>query len=246
MYKNLIIGLTIIIVWGAGYYIMKSGGGELIRNAYSTDAETNLNPPTHESVAGIYSCDDKSGCAIKYTILLKEDQTLELLSSTKNDEDVFLPESDENNSQIESKSEESDTKQVERSSIIINESIPQMPDSGIVENPSIESSDTSSSTVALNSDEVKDEIMQQEYSTSVTSLNEGEDPNVSDMITKGTWGLTSNNILILTLTEQGTTTFEVPRKLIVKKVGASLLSRIDYNKNHYKDMVKPVFVRQHY
>lgn len=242
MYKYLIIGVTLIILYGSGYYIWRSGGGELIRNAYATDVTTNLNPPTTETISGIYSCDIKTGCSHKYTLFLKEDMTVELLSSLVHEK-------------VDTKeiyAEEEVAQTIERNSIIVNSS-----DSAVVTNNESSASleevassslisidTTNATTTAVEFATTTENIPKEQPSKPIESLADIVNDQPLGNIVKGSWGLGHNNILIITLTEQGTTTFEIPQKLIIKKIESSVLSRIDFNKTDYKDMIKPAFVRE--
>lgn len=227
MYKHLIVGLTLIILWGSGYYIVNSGGGELIKNALFSNSQTGMSAPTEETVAGIYSCYAKTGCASKYTILLKEDQTamlvasadainvhegdvdLEMLASLENEVGIEVASTSDNAAPTDSLTSQSDT-------------TASTTDSSVT--------DVATSTEEFVSPDVK-------FQTLVTS---SPDANLE----KGSWSFGSGNIIIAVFTEYGTTTYKTPHKLIIKKVEASILSRISFNKENYKDMLKPVFLRE--
>ncbi len=231
MYKYLIIGIACMVIIGSGYYMWRSGGGELIRNAYSVDAQSNLNPPTVESVTGIYTCTKKTGCNNKYTILLKEDQTFQMLASYDNEIEIVPTE------------EIVGGEQEERNSIVVNDTLtPNTSETEVLS--------TGGDTVVIatntemSADIVSDNININETSENESSTFESLDP-LSD-IESGKWGLGRGNILILTVTEQGTTTLDNPKKLIIGKIGASILSSISYNRSQYKDMIKPTFIRQNY
>jgi hypothetical protein len=80
MYKYLVVGVTVSIIFGAGYYLRTSGGAELIGDAYAQDAYTSLNPTSIEAIPGVYFCDTRSGCVSTSTLVLKDDNTLDMLT----------------------------------------------------------------------------------------------------------------------------------------------------------------------
>lgn len=60
---------------------------------------------------------------------------------------------------------------------------------------------------------------------------------------QGTWDLGVQNMLVMTLTGSGETSYTIPQKIIIKNVRNTTLSKISYTKNNYKDMISPIFIR---
>ncbi len=72
MYKYLVVGIALAIIGASGYYIISSGGGTTIQNAYLNNPETTMNPPTEDSILGAYICNTSSGCLTTYKITLND------------------------------------------------------------------------------------------------------------------------------------------------------------------------------
>jgi len=231
MYKYLIIGIAFMFIASSLHYIKKSGGDELIINAITSNQPDNFIPPTISSVTGVYVCDGESGCNNKYILLLKEDGTAEM---------ILLP---EESTDTETESEEKNT-QV-RNSIIVNETLKDS-EPGAMSTVSTSTNDepsTPESNVAVLTATPTDENT---TSAELSNLFSPDTTNLgsTSVIDKGNWSLAVQNMLVVTLKEQGTTTYDVPQKLVVKNVGASTLSRISYTKSVYSDMINPTFVKQ--
>jgi hypothetical protein len=112
MYKYLVIGVTVSIIFGAGYYLRTSGGAALIGDAYAQDAHASLNPTNIEAIPGVYFCDPSSGCLSTSTLFLKDDNTLDMIitstsSSVIANEEVSVSEEQENTSIGEENGQES-------------------------------------------------------------------------------------------------------------------------------------------
>lgn len=242
MYKALIIGIALMVTCGSGYYIIKSGGGEMIANALTNDTPPNAEPPTIEGVTGVYICDTGSGCTKRYVLVLKEDQTLEMSSLA---DVVENADSDKGEESADSE------KPIERNSIIVNTT--EAPALDITLDASTSSTDTLTTTsstqdVLQSNNDTEVSIISSdttitEQSASLAVLEELNSVPLST-IEKGNWTIGVQNMLVINLLEVGTTTYNVPQKLVVKNVGASTLSKISYTKANYKNMIKPVFVKQ--
>lgn len=247
MYKYLIISIAIMSIGGAGYYINKAGGGELIGNAITGETKINTIPPTLETVAGLYICDNSSGCENKYVLLLKDNQTAEmLLISPKNGIDEIETEKKLDTDTIDTP--------IERNSIIVNDTTNQS-----ISNPSaIEATEATTSTLlAPENSSTTDTNIVEATESEERFTPEENDHDIDDMIAlkvtdthpdffteKGEWSIGVQNMLVVTFFGLGTTTYEIPQKFVIKNVGASTLSKISYTKSNYKDMVSPVFIKQ--
>jgi hypothetical protein len=107
--------------------------------------------------------------------------------------------------------------------------------------------DTESSNDATTSDDTENSDDQDTApKTYLGSINDL--PNIQPMsdLKKGTWSLVRGNVIILTLTDNGDAKLATPQKIIINKIDTNSLSRISYNKTDYKDMTKPVFLRENY
>jgi hypothetical protein len=229
---------------------------DFIRGAFLGEPEqTTLNNPTVESVAGIYSCNKKTGCKDKYVIMLREDQTIELLSSVNPSVTDELKNEDPNSQEVEVIDDVTipeDKKPVERSSIVFLDASGQPLGQPATEQASsttivVEDATSSLTTTTTTPETTSQETPQQENGeegipSSITSLTELEDATKA-VVEKGTWSFGGGNILIITLTSLGDTEYNTPQKLVIKKIGSSTLSSISFNKQRYKEMIKPVFVK---
>jgi hypothetical protein len=90
MYKYLVVGVTVIIILGAGYYLRTSGGATLIGDAYAQDAHTSLNPTSIEAIPGVYFCDNSSGCVSTSTLVLKDDNTLDMTTVSTSSSEISI------------------------------------------------------------------------------------------------------------------------------------------------------------
>lgn len=219
-------------IGGAGYYINKAGGGELIGNALSRDEKQIMDPPTSDTVAGLYICDTNSGCTKKYVLILKSDQMAEMT--------VIDPITEEENELENVEATIDENKVLAPLSPLVNSNSSTSPTDGaaIVESPTV---DTSTTTLPFTDTPVAspltDEVLSEKYLSDV--------PEQAILtVEKGDWSLGVMNLLVITFTETGSSTYDIPQKIVVKSVGASLLSKISYTKSNYKDMVKPVFIKQ--
>ena len=241
MYKYLIVGVTLMIIGGSGYYIHKAGGGELITNAITSDTPPNQDPPTLDGVTGVYVCDLSSGCTKKYILILKSDQTTEL--SLTNEQPT--PDT--------ASSDDTQQKPIERDSIVVNTDLAQLDQTTTSSSTEIEDTsntprDTSTTTTesdpgTTEQSEPSEDTHEETSLSGIASLDELSTVS-QDTIEKGTWDLSAGNLLVVNITEEGSKPYDIPQKLIVKNVGASTLSKISYTKANYKDMVRPVFVKQ--
>lgn len=78
MYKYLIVGVTLLVVGGAGYYFNSSGGSDLIVQAIAQTDGENYGVSGIEVFSGTYSCDASDGCEQVTTLILSGDTTLEI------------------------------------------------------------------------------------------------------------------------------------------------------------------------
>ncbi len=237
MYKYLIIAIAFMSIGGGGYYLRSSGGAELIDKALSNDKQTILNPPTTESVSGLYVCNPTSGCKNKYVLLLKADQTAEMLLLTPetinpetNIEDSLTK--DDSISKTETLSAEANNSSTTQNIEVINtenaSNTIQIPQVGqdIKEIPEDSNKTDITPTVTI--------------PDSLNNLSKEENPNTD----KGTWDFGVQNMLVITFNEHGTSTYNIPQKVVIKNVNNDSLSRMNYTKSIYEDMINPVFIKQ--
>ena len=190
MYRKLILGILLVVASSATYYVVFSGGANVITSALRNDVTPSYNTPTVEM---IYSCTKSQGCLGTTTLTLKDDNTLEILSS------IVKP-------------------------VVISEGL------------ELEESKASA--------EGGQEAGQSGYVSSegseVTSLAE------SLLLERGSWELGTNNILIMTITESGTSTYERYHKLVAQKVSTSTIQKITFAKELFPSLHKPIFTRLEY
>lgn len=84
MYKYLIITIALMFTVAGGYYIDQAGGGIMgnILTGNITTQDT-LIPVNIDDIPGEYVCKTVSACNNKYTLILKNDRTAELIKSSK-------------------------------------------------------------------------------------------------------------------------------------------------------------------
>lgn len=225
MYKYLIIGVSLMFISGGSYYINKAGGG-LISEVVSGNTQTTITPLNLENIPGVYICGVTSGCENEYVLLLKNDKTVEMTSVSADNQIPFTTNT-------------SDT------SIKAGKETP-VPDSKVSsgsDNMTATSTEVATDGTTTPNNETSSDPTSQVLSN-VTSLEELPNNGSPSIVEKGTWDLGVQNMLVITLTEYGTTTYEVPQKLVIKNVEGNTLSKISYTKINYKDMVTPVFIKQ--
>lgn len=241
--------------------MIKAGGGELITNAFNGDGEggATLNNPTVEDVIGIYSCSIKTGCKDRYMMMLRDDQTIEFLSSNDPSQEEELKKEDTTGVQadLSTSTEETQEKKVERTSIVFvgeegqsNETqqgntATSTQDGGDVAVASSTENGSSSKQTTSEVPTIAENVLgtdEENVPENLTSLSDLENASKA-VVEKGTWAFGGGNILIITLTQLGDTEYTEPQKLVIKKIGASTLSNIAYDKTRYKEMVRPVFVK---
>lgn len=235
MYKYLIVGVALLFLVSGGYYINKAGGGDLLASAFSKPPQSNLPPPTLESVTGVYTCDTSSGCNNKFVLLLRDDQTAEMIQLLNTDE----------SSETADKVANDDTV-IERTSI--STETPSLEENTMADTKSLEQStppvnETTTEPFPNNETPLQNEDIE------LQPLDKNISPEIVDTrpsstTEKGNWDIGVQNMLVITFTEQGTTTYDVPQKLVIKNVEASILSKIHYTKSLYQEMKDPVFVKQ--
>ncbi len=238
MYKYLIIGIAAIFTLSGNYYIRKAGGEELISRAVSGEVKKNETPISIDEIVGLYICDIDSGCKSRQVLLLKNDQTVELLPISS---DSIV--SDEIIEELSNELREDSPVQNNIQTTIISTSTEfaeQLLESTTTETISTTTEITNTNIVIIppsdfgNSSENNTE---QKYTLNLV-------PESASIIEKGTWDIDVQNILVVTINEHGTSTYEVPQKIIILDVGTNTLSRINFTKNNYINMIKPVFIRQ--
>ena len=82
MYKYFIIVIALMFISAGGYYVNVAGGGIMgnIITGNITSQEM-LTPVNIDELPGVYTCSTVSTCKNKYTLILKDDKTAELIKS---------------------------------------------------------------------------------------------------------------------------------------------------------------------
>jgi hypothetical protein len=228
MYRKMILGILLAVSLSASYYVVFSGGGTVITGAISSDVTPSYNTPTVDQLAGVYSCTPKTGCVSTSTLALKDDSSVEFFT--------FLGD--------KSSSENTDT---QNEIAATGEQQPLLPITSDTETTTDVASSAPSGDTASDS---QSNTPVEEDTKSVSGIDHSTDidlnalASMSSQIEKGTWELGSNNILIITLTDNATTTYDVPHKLVVQKVSTSTIQKILYNKDFFPTLHKPIFNRQ--
>lgn len=194
MYRKLILGILLAVASSATYYVVFSGGANVITNAVRNDVTPSYNTPTVEMMSGIYSCTKLQGCLATTTLTLKDDNTAEMVSS------------------------------VAESSVV----------GGGVESGESKVGEQPTQETEVNS-----------YAT-ITEDSSGLPLAGTVLLERGSWELGTNNILIVTLTESGTSTYERYHKFIAQNVSTSTIQKITFPKDLFPSLVKPVFIRLEY
>lgn len=194
MYRKLILGILLAVASSATYYVVFSGGANVITNAVQNDVTPSYNTPTIEMLTGIYSCTKDRGCLGTTTLTLKDDNSVEMITTMIRPRGV------------------SEGLELEESNI---------PSEGVVV-------PTTNEQTAISSEDL-------------ITVNEEE-----TTIERGSWDLGSNNILIVTLTESGTSTYERYHKFIAQKVSTSTIQKITFTKDIFPSFQKPIFTREEY
>lgn len=247
MYKYLIIGIAFMFTISGNYYIRKAGGAELISKAMSGETKTNSIPLPIGDMVGLYICDTLSGCKNKHILLLKSDQTSELLQIS-NDVEV----TNEEISEINTENTEITKNNFKIENEINLDRASSTEDSELNSNKELQNSSTeqiSTTTVINDKMSTYEEIIPSnddntEISSQLVSTF-GLDKNSIFTIEKGTWDLDIQNILVINIKERGTSTYQVPQKIVVKNIDESgTFSKISYTKSNYENMINPTFVKQ--
>lgn len=246
MYKYLIIGIAFVFTLSGNYYIRKAGGAELISKAVSGETKTNSVPLPIEDMVGLYVCDTQSGCNNKHVLLLKNDQTSELLQIS-NDVEITDDKFSEIATTIEERLSQSQNDVIlntststENSEINLNYSVKD--DSNNTEQEvSTTTINRSDSFINEERQSNDNEIKNSSHLTSFFELN----GNSEYILEKGVWDLDIQNILIITIKERGTSTYQVPQKIVVRNIDNLVkFSKISYTKSNYEGMINPIFVKQ--
>lgn len=198
MYRKLILGILLLVSSSATYYVVFSGGSNVITGAIKNDVTPSYNTPTVDMLSGIYTCDKSSGCLGPITLTLKDDNTVEMVT----------PLNLINN---------------EGKEVSVDMSAPQTVD---------EKTETVTVTEA-------------NESTGDFLLGDSSDDD-GFLLERGSWDIGTNNILIVSLTETGTSTYDRYHKFIAQKVSTSTIQKISFPKEFFPGFNKPSFMRQEY
>ena len=100
--------------------------------------------------------------------------------------------------------------------------------------------------LTLKNDQTAEMVQIDNSNNSSTNNNQldSSSSNIQQNEDKGTWDLDVQNMLVVSFNGHGDTEYSSPQKLIIKNVGSTALFGIHYTKANYKDMVKPIFVKQ--
>lgn len=188
MYRKLILGILLSVSLSATYYVVFSGGGNVLSSAITNDVTPSYNTPTIEMISGIYSCSKQSGCLATSTLTLKDDNTAEMITSPlKSVVMVTTPGSEEVSTSATDSVDYSNTQETETTTLVRE-----------------------------------------------------------DTLEKGTWDLGANNILIINLTDSGTSTYDRVHKMIAQRVSTSTIQKITFAKDLFPFFAKPIFTREEY
>lgn len=82
MYKYFIIVIALMFISAGGYYVNVAGGG-IMSNIITGNitSQDMLAPVNIDDLPGVYICSTISTCKTKYTLILKDDKTAELIKS---------------------------------------------------------------------------------------------------------------------------------------------------------------------
>ena len=78
MYKYLILGVTFLVLGGAGYYFNSSGGSDLLVRAIAQTDGQDYGVSGIEVFSGRYECINTEGCTVATYFMLNNDTTLEI------------------------------------------------------------------------------------------------------------------------------------------------------------------------
>lgn len=100
MYKYFIIVIALMFISAGGYYVNVAGGG-IMGNIITGNitSQDMIAPVNIDDLPGVYTCSTVSTCKTKYTLILKDDKTAELIKSQFKTEQVT---DSENSSESES------------------------------------------------------------------------------------------------------------------------------------------------
>lgn len=252
MYKNIIIVISLIFMFAGAQYINKAGSGmisDIIQKKMTPEIVHSITIQI-ESIPGVYVCDINSGCTTKYTLLLKTDKTAEIIPEIAIPEDERAPAISSNleiagATTLEHGVIDSTIVSTSTETIISNELLSTSTET-IAPNSTASSTDgnTPIETTAPTSTETvssqKINVASEETAKNINTLTD----NLLAIIEKGNWDLGVQNMLIITIKEYGTSTYEIPQKIVVQNVQPTILSKISYTKSIYKDMINPVFIKQ--
>ena len=207
----------------AGYYVKSSGGASLLGDAYSSDATLAFNPPTYDTVPGVYFCDNHTGCNKHSTLVLGDDQNVEFIVG-KDDQEVPNV---QNQDQMQLESDQSAhvlptvTSNIDDKSSVVH---------------SISTDDTHELTDGINASST---LSPEAHQLREALLSQATLPRE-----QGTWVLGNGGILIITIIGTEAVTYDVPKKIIVGRVSTTTLERLSFNKSLYPFLKKPIFIKQ--
>lgn len=229
-----------MFISGGSYYINRAGGGLISEVISGRNIQTSLVPIAPETIPGVFTCGADSGCENSYTILLKEDRTVEMTRPVYIDS-----KDDENNDGGETESEEVEVISSEENAVATADTSTTTTTVAQDETQAASATDqeepSMNKAVTLSDDTTSENINKK---SSKTAKSEESSEKLTFIIDKGTWTLGVQNMLVLTFNEYGTSTYNIPQKLVVKDVGISTLSKISFTKTNYTNMTNPVFTKQ--
>ncbi len=82
MYQTLVLGLGILLLVGVGYFITHTDNQGVISNSIQETASSSSVLVKQASVPGTYVCDSENGCANPRTLVMYENGTLKLSTSS--------------------------------------------------------------------------------------------------------------------------------------------------------------------
>lgn len=92
MYKSLIVGMSVLLIGLAGFFLQKGGlGGLLVNGAHENGESLSEGSSAAEVFSGIYECNQKSGCKNLSHLFLNDTKMLNL-NATINGQNVTLGE----------------------------------------------------------------------------------------------------------------------------------------------------------
>ncbi len=81
LYKQLIYGVTLILIGTAGYYFHAAGVPGLVAQGSKDNRGSGVGAA--EVFSGTYMCDENSGCNVPIKLVLEDDTTLDIISTVE-------------------------------------------------------------------------------------------------------------------------------------------------------------------